>query len=232
LRTTGIAESAIAEKVSDRLEELPIDVAYLPRVAGNDIRLTSWAAEEAEVGPYLDEGISRLREILGMHVYAVGDIDLVQVVGELLRKRGDMLAVAESCTAGLIARRLTDWPGSSEYFWGGVVVYADRAKNRLLGISEETLREHGAVSEATVREMAERVCEISDADCSIAVTGIAGPEGGTAEKPVGTVWLAVRMGEQTVTKQRYYPGPRDVVRERTAQGGLDLLRRTMVQGVS
>jgi len=151
-------------------------------------------------------------------------------VGDLLRERGLTLAVAESCTAGLIARRLTDFSGSSDYFWGGMIVYDDRAKVELLGVSEETLRRHGAVSEETAREMAEGACRCSGSAAAIAVTGIAGPAGGTEEKPVGTVWLAVRLKDKTVAKRRYYPGTRDMVRVRAAQGGLDLLRRTLLQG--
>ncbi|UCF20610.1 MAG: competence/damage-inducible protein A [Gemmatimonadota bacterium] len=229
LRTTGIAESAIAEKVGGLLDDLPLEVAYLPEVDGNDIRLTAWATAEADAGPVLDEGVKLLREILGTHVYGVGDVDLVEVVSGLLRQRGLRLAVAESCSGGLIAKRLTDWPGASDYFWGGLTVYSDSAKVRLLGVSEETLRRHGAVSEATALEMAERVCAVSGVACSIAVTGIAGPGGGTEEKPVGTVWLAVRVGARAAARRRHYPGPRDAVRARAVQGGLDLLRRMILQ---
>ncbi|KPK79937.1 MAG: hypothetical protein AMS25_10840 [Gemmatimonas sp. SM23_52] len=230
LRTSGVAESAIAERVAGRLGDLALDVAYLPEVDGVDIRLTGWASDEAEVAGRLDEAVERLREILGLHVYAEGARDLAQVVGDLLRERGVTVAVAESCTAGLIARRLTEFPGSSDYFWGGMIVYDDRAKVELLGVSEETLRRHGAVSEETAREMAEGACRRSGSAAAIAVTGIAGPAGGTEEKPVGTVWLAVRLKDKTVAKRRYYPGTRDMVRVRAAQGGLDLLRRTLLQG--
>ena len=110
-----------------------------------------------------------------------------------------------------------------------MVVYDDKAKVELLGVSEDTLARHGAVSEETVREMAEGACRRSGAAAAIAVTGIAGPTGGTDEKPVGTVWLAVRLGASTVTARRHYPGTRDMVRMRAAQGGLDLLRRTVLE---
>jgi nicotinamide-nucleotide amidase len=173
--------------------------------------------------------VKRLREIFGLHIYAEGSRDLAQVVGDLLRERGLTVAVAESCTAGLIARRLTEFSGSSDYFWGGMIVYDDRAKVELLGVSEETLRQHGAVSEETAREMAEGACRRSGSRAAIAVTGIAGPAGGTEAKPVGTVWLAVRLEKVTVAKRRYYPGTRDMVRAQAAQGGLDLLRRTLLQ---
>jgi PncC family amidohydrolase len=151
------------------------------------------------------------------------------VVGQRLRERGLKVALAESCTAGLIAKRLTDYSGSSDYFCGGVVAYDDRAKVDLLGVSPETIRRHGAVSEQTARELVEGACRRFESEAGIAVTGIAGPTGGTSEKPVGTVWLAAKCGDAVVTRRRHYPGPRDAVRSRAAQGGLDLLRRTLEQ---
>jgi PncC family amidohydrolase len=127
----------------------------------------------------------------------------------------------------LIAKRLTDFAGSSEYFSGGVVAYDNRGKVELLGVSERTIRQRGAVSEATAREMVEGVCRLFDTTAGVSVTGIAGPGGGTDEKPVGTVWLGARFGEVVATQRKRYPGTRDVVRLRAAQGGLDLLRRTV-----
>ena len=228
LRTAGIAESAIAEKMADKLDDLPLEVAYLPEIAGNDLRLTAWAADGSEAEAALDEAVKRIRDVLGLHVYAEGAIDLADVVGDLLLRAGMTVAVAESCTAGLVGARLTERPGASGYFWGDLIAYDDRAKIELLGVSEQTLRRHGAVSEETAREMAEGACSRSGADVAIAVTGIAGPSGGTTEKPVGTVWLAVRMRGRTVAKRRHYPGTRDMVRLRAAQGSLDLLRRTLL----
>ena len=228
LRTAGIAESAIAERVANRLDDLPIDVAFLPEIDCNDIRLTAWAADESEVVDVLDVAVDRLRGILGPHIYAEGTVELAEVVGGLLRRRGMMATVAESCTAGLIAERLTEKAGSSEYFWGGAIVYADRAKVELLDVSEQTLREHGAVSEQAAREMALGAVRRSGTDVGIAITGIAGPGGGTDEKPVGTVWLAVVVGDEVVTRKVHLPGTRDMVRERAAQAALDLVRRTLM----
>ncbi|UCC82491.1 MAG: competence/damage-inducible protein A [Gemmatimonadota bacterium] len=229
LRTVGIAESAIAERLGNRLDDLPLDVAHLPEIDGNDIRMTAWAADESDAAAALDEAVSRLRELLGVHVYGEGEADLAQVVGDLLRGRGLKVGVAESCTAGLIGKRLTESPGSSDYFWGGMIVYDDRAKVELLGVLEQTLQRHGAVSEQVAREMAVGVCRRSGAETAIAVTGIAGPAGGSEDKPVGTVWLAVMVREVAVTERRFYPGTRDMVRARAAQGGLDLLRRTLLE---
>ena len=228
LRTAGIAESAIAEQVTDGLEDLPLEVAYLPEIDGNDVRLTAWASDESEVGEALDEGVRRLRGILGLHIYAEGAADLAEVVGDLLEERGMTIAVAESCTGGLVAKRLTERPGASEYFWGGMVVYDDRAKSELLGVSEKTLQQFGAVSRETALEMTEGIATRSTADAAIAITGIAGPTGGGDEKEVGTVWIAVRVRGRAVAKRRYYPGTRDIVRIRAAQGSLDLLRRTLL----
>lgn len=231
LRSAGIAESAIAERLAGRLDDLPVGVAHLPEIDGNDIRLTAWATDEADAAAVLDEATSRLRDVLGDHVYGVGEADLAQVVGDLLRERRLKVAVAESCTAGLIGQRLTSPPGSSDYFWGGMIVYDDRAKVELLGVSEDTLQRHGAVSEHVAREMAKGAARRSGAETVIAVTGIAGPDGGTEEKPVGTVWLAVEVKGVTVTGRRLYPGTRDMVRTRAAQGGLDLLRRTLLEKI-
>ncbi len=230
LRTSGVAESAIADKVGTRLDDLALEVAYLPDLHGVDIRLTGWATEEKQAQATLNEGASRLLELLGHNVYAEGDVDLVQVVGDLLRQRGLSVAVAESCTGGLVGQRLSEWPGASDFFWGGMIVYEDSAKIELLGVSEATLHRHGAVSEETARAMAEGASRCSGADCALAVTGIAGPSGGSEEKPVGTVWLAASVNDETVTRRRHYPGTRDMVRMRAAQGGLDLLRRTLLRG--
>jgi nicotinamide-nucleotide amidase len=231
LRTTGIAESAIAEQVGTTLADLPLELAYLPEVDGVDLRLTAWAAAEAEIGAALEAGTARLRALLGPHIYAEGPRDLAECVGALLRERGLSVATAESCTAGLIAKRLTDFPGSSDYFCGGIIAYDDRAKVELLGVEPATLRRHGAVSEATVRQMAEGACRRCGVPAAIAVTGVAGPGGGTVEKPVGTVWLAACLSGATVAVRRHYLGARDMVRARAAQGGLDLLRRTL-QGLA
>lgn len=231
LRTAGIAEAAIAERVADQLDDLPLEVAYLPEVDGVDIRLTYWGTVEEDAKPALDMAVVRLREILGLHIYAEGRTDLAKAVGDLLRERGLTLTLAESCTAGLIAARLTQWPGASDYLWGAMVVYDDRAKIELLGLPEATLRRFGAVSAETASAMAEGARRRSGAQTSLAVTGIAGPTGGSEDKPVGTVWLAVDFDGQTMLKRRHYAGTRDMIRARAAQGGLDLLRRTILGGI-
>ncbi len=145
----------------------------------------------------------------------------------LLKGRGWRLAVAESCTAGLVGERITRIPGSSDYFWGGVIAYENAAKVALLGVPREVLESHGAVSEPAALAMARGVRERAGVEVGAAVTGIAGPSGGTAQKPVGTVWIAVSTpaGERTV--HRRFPGDRGLVRARAAQAALDLVRRAL-----
>jgi nicotinamide-nucleotide amidase len=214
--------------VKSALDDLSVELAYLPRIDGVDLRLTAWGPDEKEGSLPLDEAERRLRDLLGLHIYASEPADLADVVGDLLRERSLNVAVAESCTAGLLGQRITERAGASDYFWGGMIVYDDGAKIELLGVTPETIAEHGAVSEATAVEMARGAQHRSGADVAIAITGIAGPGGGTAEKPVGTVWLAVATAERVEVKRRHYPGARDVVRARAAQGALDLLRRLLL----
>lgn len=229
LRTAGIAESAIAERVGDGLADLPLDVAFLPQIAGVDIRLTNWAPHEAAARAQLGEGEKRLREWLGDHIYGENEVDLATVVSELLRERNLNLVVAESCTGGLLASRLVDRAGASDFFWGGIVAYDDDAKLELLNVPKQTLVRHGAVSEQTAAAMAEGAQRISGAACAVSITGIAGPGGGTDEKPVGTVWIGLRVGDRALTKGRHYVGTRDLIRARAAQGALDLIRRTVTE---
>ncbi len=148
---------------------------------------------------------------------------------DALRKGRQRLGVAESCTGGLVAKRITDVPGASDTFIGGVVAYADVIKTAALKVPLETLQAHGAVSEETVRAMAEGAQRLFSAEASIAVTGIAGPGGGTPEKPVGTVWLAARVHTDTRAVKRVFPGDRDEIRLRSAQASLDLLRRLLAR---
>ncbi len=230
VRTTGIPESALAERVAPIEATLaPLTVAYLPSVFGVDLRVTAWDLEAEQADALLGAAGPRLAQAAGEHYYGDDDTDLAAVVLEALRNGRHRLGVAESCTGGMVAERVTNIPGSSDTFIGGVVAYADVIKTAALKVPLETLAAHGAVSEATVRAMAEGAQRLFSVDSGLAVTGIAGPGGGTPEKPVGTVWLAARVHTDTRVVQRVFPGDRDEIRRRAAQAALDLLRRQLAR---
>jgi nicotinamide-nucleotide amidase len=231
LRTTGIAESALADRVGDPAPLLGehLTLAWLPSPEGTDLRLTAWGlgAEAAEQA--LESAARGLRPLLGAHYYAEGDTDLAALVLEELERRRAHLATAESCTGGLVGGRLTAVPGSSRVYLGGVVAYANEAKLGLLGVSAEAIAEHGAVSEEVVRQMSVGVARQLGAEAAVAVTGIAGPDGGTPAKPVGTVWIGALWQGSVRTFRHAVPGERDVVRRRAAQAALDALRRVLAE---
>ena len=230
VRTTGVSESALAERVGPIEPDIaPLTLAYLPSVEGVDLRVTAWGLELADAEARLAAVVARLEAAVGEHAYGEDDADLAAVLLEALRKGRHRLAVAESCTGGMVEERVTNIPGASDTFIGGVVAYADVIKTAALKVPLETLEAYGAVSEETVRAMAEGAQRLFSADCTIAVTGIAGPGGGTPEKPVGTVWLAARVHTTTRALKRVLPGDRDDVRRRAAQAGLDLLRRLLAE---
>jgi nicotinamide-nucleotide amidase len=230
VRTTGVSESALAERVGPIEPDIaPLTLAYLPSVQGVDLRVTAWGLELKDAEAQLADVVRRLKAAVGEHGYGEEDADLAAVLLEALRSGRHRLAVAESCTGGMVGERITNIPGASDTFIGGVVAYADVIKTAALKVPLETLEAYGAVSEETVRAMAEGAQRLFSADCTIAVTGIAGPGGGTLEKPVGTVWLAARVHTATRVLQRVLPGDRDEVRRRAAQAGLDLLRRLLAE---
>ena len=230
VRTTGIAESALAERVGAIEPEIaPLTLAYLPSVEGVDLRVTAWSLAPGDATARLSSVVDRLTAAAREHVYGTDDADLAAVVLDRLREGRHRLGIAESCTGGLVAERITNIPGSSDTFIGGVVAYADVIKTAALKVPLETLEAYGAVSEETVRAMAEGAQRLFSADCTIAVTGIAGPGGGTPEKPVGTVWLAARVHTTTRAVKRVLPGDRREIRARAAQAGLDLLRRLLAE---
>jgi len=224
LRTTGVPESALAERIGPVEDDIaPLTLAYIPSVDGVDLRLTAWSLPPDEAERRLAEAAAGLRARLEEHYYGQDGTDLAAVVLDLLR--GERLAVGESCTGGLVAARITAVPGASQVFVGGVVAYANGVKHDLLDVPAATIEAHGAVSEEAVRAMVEGVQRRFEAGATIAVTGIAGPGGGTPEKPVGTVWLAARLGSETRAVKRVFPGDRGEIRARAAQAALDLLRR-------
>jgi nicotinamide-nucleotide amidase len=229
---TGIGESALAEKVQDLLDASDPTVAPLAGQGKVRLRVTSRAAthEEAEkrIEPVAEAILNRLK------VYYFGEEDetLEGVVGRLLTEKGATLALAESCTGGLLAKRLTDEAGSSAYFVEGLVTYSDDAKERLLGVPHELLVKHGAVSEPVARAMAKGVREDAEADYGLSITGVAGPDGGTKEKPVGLVFVGLSDASGTVTEKldlSAWRRSREAIRERSANRAFELLRRRILE---
>jgi nicotinamide-nucleotide amidase len=226
LRTTGIAESMLAERLGDLaggIDGMPL--AYLPSVAGVDLRLTARGVPADTADAALGAGEALLRDRIGGHyVYGTGDQDLAAIVLDLCRARGLRIAVAESCTGGLLGGRLTAIPGSSDVFWGGVIAYDNSVKTDILGVDASVLAREGAVSNPVAEQMADGVRARLGTEIGVAVTGIAGPGGGTPEKPVGTVsigWSGV--GTRRSVQSRLF-GDRDEVRHRATQAALNGLR--------
>jgi nicotinamide-nucleotide amidase len=231
LRTTGVAESAVAERLGGIADEIaPLTLAYLPGTAGVDLRVTAWHLAPDDADRRLAGALGLIAPRLGQDRYGEDDADLAAVV--LTALAGRTLAVAESCTGGLLGGRITAVPGASHTFLGGIVAYDNTVKTDLLGVPAATIAEHGAVSEPVVLAMTDGARRRFNADAALAVTGIAGPDGGTTDKPVGTVWVAARVGDQARAVRRVLPGDRREIRERAAQAALDLLRRLMLDGAS
>ncbi len=229
VRTTGMPESTLAERMGEIERDVaPLSLAYLPGLEGVDLRLTAWNLPPSEADRRLRAGADLLRERAGDYAYGEGDADLAAIVLAAARQRRLRIATAESCTGGLVGERLTEVPGSSDVFVGGVVCYDDAVKVSLLGVSPELIRSEGAVSEPVAREMARGAVDRFGVDLAVAVTGIAGPGGGTEAKPVGTVWLAVAHGGETTARRSMFLGNRHDIRQRAAQGALALLRRTLL----
>jgi nicotinamide-nucleotide amidase len=228
LRTTGIAESAVADLLGDRAKELRgVSLAYLPGWAGVDLRLTARDLPAVEADARLASAGDVLRALVARWLYGEDEADLAALVLDALRSRGMRIAVAESCTGGMLGMRLTAVPGASDVVVGGVIAYDDAVKVRELGVREATLAAAGAVSEETAREMARGVRERYGVDVGVSITGIAGPAGGTPEKPVGTFCVAVDVRGETASLRSSGVGDRHEVRQRSAQAALALVRRTL-----
>ncbi|MFN8581520.1 MAG: competence/damage-inducible protein A [Gemmatimonadaceae bacterium] len=229
VRTTGIAESALTDVLGETASGFPdATLAYLPGVEGVDLRLTVRGLEAADAERVLDRHAQDVRERVGKVAYGVDGVDLTEHVLELCRERRLTLAVAESCTGGLLAERITQVPGSSDVFLGGVVSYANDVKTNLLGVSPEVLSTFGAVSGECAAAMASGVRTKLGASIGVALTGIAGPGGGTPEKPVGLVWIALDFGDWSRTYSGRFFISRDEIRFRATQSALDSIRRRIL----
>jgi nicotinamide-nucleotide amidase len=229
VRTTAIPESTLAERMGEVEAEIaPLTLAYLPGTHGVDLRLTAWRVDPAEADRRLRQAADLVTARAGEHVYGEGDADLAAVVLERARRAKLTLGAAESCTGGLVGGRLTDIPGSSDVFMGAVVCYADRLKTELLQVPAALIGAHGAVSGEVACAMAEGARRRLGVDLALAVTGIAGPGGGSADKPVGTVWFGVASPKGTDTRRIVFLGSRREVRERATQTALYLLDRRLL----
>lgn len=228
LQCTGISESNLSDKLTEYEDQLPanLKLAYLPRPGVIRLRLTGEGSDEVALNKVLDEQFEKLQFVAGEYAFAADDIEIQEVIGRLLANGDKKIATAESCTGGYIAHLITSVPGSSNYFEGSLVSYSNDVKRDLLNVREDNLKRRGAVSEQVVSDMALNCMGLFDVDYTIAVSGIAGPDGGTAEKPVGTVWIAVATPIRLVTKEFHFgnrTGRKQIV-ERAAQAALNMLR--------
>ena len=231
LRTTGIAESQLPDLLKEHAEGFgAVSLAYLPGQEGVDLRLTVHDAGPADADRLLEEAAARLRERLGRYRYAEGPTDLAAVVLDLCRERGRTVAVAESCTGGLLGARLTSVSGASDVVLGGIIAYANAVKVAELGVSEALLESAGAVSEEVARAMASGVRARLGAAVGVGITGVAGPTGGTEDKPVGLVWIAVDFGSGSRVYGGRFIGDRAEIRFRATQAALDMIRRGLSDG--
>jgi len=221
LRTTGIPESTLAEQIVD-ITTSGVEVAYLPQLIGVDLRLIS-INESAII-----KHESKLKNALGKAIFGKDKDKLEQKVGELLSERNYTLSLAESCTGGLICSRLTDIPGSSDYLVGGVVTYSNAAKTNLIGVNTDTLNKYGAVSPETATEMVLGVRDLFKSDVGISVTGVAGPGGGSDEKPVGLVYVGVCIKDNLTIKQFNFGHNRRGNKLLSSQAALNLLRMELL----
>ncbi len=225
--TAGEGESFLAERIADIEDQLPpeIKLAYLPKLGVVRLRLSAYGEDEEKLKQELEIQTKKITERLGPTVVATEDIPLEKAILLLMAKNKQTLSLAESCTGGYLAHLFTSLPGASGVFVGGAVSYSYEMKERMLGVNPDTLWETGAVSEETVREMAEGALRNFSSDYAIAVTGIAGPDGGTPEKPVGTVWIAVATKDKTSAKKYVFGNKRIQNIERTATNAMvDLLK--------
>jgi nicotinamide-nucleotide amidase len=229
LKITGRTESDVDATVQPIYgpwagQEMPISTTILAVLGQIELHLTARAADRAAADRALDSAVGALCAALGESVYSVDGSPLEAVVGRLLRQRGLTIAVAESCSGGLLASRLTDVPGSSDYVESGVVCYSNRSKVEWLGVSEALIAAHGAVSEPVARAMAAGIRGRANASVGVGITGIAGPGGGTIEKPVGTVAVAVALDGAEHVRTFQFFGGRDLVKFQSTQAALNMLR--------
>ncbi len=229
--TFGMAESMLAAKIAPWEESLPshLHLAYLPSPSQLRLRLSVYDMDQQEATREIDEAFERLMPLLGDLFVGWGEESVQSAVAKILLERGQTLAAAESCTGGALSAKFTAMSGASEYFWGGVVSYDNSVKENVLGVSRHNLENYGAVSEQVARQMAEGVRRVCGTTYGVATTGIAGPTGGTPDKPVGTVWMAVAGPNGTSAKVMIHGKVRAVNIERAASAAINMLRLELLK---
>ena len=230
LRVTGYGESAVDELIAPIYTAYrDLDTSILFTKSEIEVHLAARADSEEKADAVVDEVTQKILDVLGDAVFSTNGDTMEQVIGSLLMKSGKTISTAESCTGGLISRRLTEVPGSSKYFLEGVVSYSNESKIRLLSVPGEMIELHGAVSSETAEAMARGMRELASSDIAVSVTGIAGPDGGTPEKPVGTVFIGYSDEEGEKSIKLLFPGDRYLIRWRTSQAALDYVRRRLLK---
>ena len=226
IKSLGLGESQVEERLGSLMNVAkPFSIAILAVEGEVHIRLAVETSGQNEHLILLEELTAQISERLGRNVFALDEETLVSKTASLLMARGKTLTAAESCTGGLLSKMITDLPGSSKYFWGGAVTYSNQAKQVILGVDAETLQTHGAVSRETVLEMALGMRSVAGTDFGLAITGIAGPEGGSVQKPVGLVYIALAHALGSEIRELRFGLGRDLIRILAAKSALDLLRR-------
>lgn len=233
IMTQGIPESYLAAMLREWESDLPacVKLAYLPRPGIVRLRLTVVDKCAGEAEQLLEVIISKLLDIIGIHVFGYDDIALEDALGLLLKERNLTISTAESCTGGNIARLITSIPGSSAYFSGSLVAYENKIKTDVLGVDAARIEEKGVVSREVVEQMAKGACRLLKTNTSIATSGIAGPDGGTEEKPVGTTWICVAHGEKTYAKKYHFGGSRERIIDQASYTAMQLLRRLLLESL-
>lgn len=229
LLTTGLGESTLNEKLGDIKEITAISrLAFLPSAEGVRLRINVTAGTLKEAESILAESENKIRQKAGEFVYGINDETIELNIGKILRERKKTLSVAESCTGGEISSRLVSVSGSSDYYFGGICSYSNRAKVEILGVRKQTLKKFGAVSKETAIEMADGVRNIMGTDYAVSTTGIAGPSGGTEQKPVGLVWIGFSGGGKSFAMKFKFGGSRDINIKRASMRALEILRRELL----
>ncbi|TAE23370.1 MAG: competence/damage-inducible protein A [Cytophagales bacterium] len=231
IRTVGIGESFLAERIEAWEDALPphIRLAYLPSFGGVKLRLTATGIDHATLDRELAEQVAAVMPLIEANVFGFDNDEIETVVGKLLQEKGLMLGTAESCTGGYVAAQITKNPGASSHFMGSIVAYSNDIKTGVLGVDPKIIEQFGAVSEGTIRQMAEGCRRVLNVDVALATSGIAGPEGGSPEKPVGTIWIAVATNNGTAAKLLKLGQYRDQNIQLTSNYVLNLVREELLK---